>query len=507
MFRLLWIVGFALVLPACNGDIEPSSPRTPSTVAMPEPAGAARQASTASSLPAAGFSERSDAAHRSDPLPPSRSNLASPATAREAAVGGPSVFAGNPQIDEWLNSPDLPRDGLGLREEMTSITGELARAYAGLPDLLELHARALALVGNLDEAKELWLRILQVDPDYSYALQGLGSAAKLDGQLETALGYFERAMERQSDNAKLVHELSETYNLLGRLEESASVLEVYASRHPDAVETLVLWGQALVAVKEFERAQAAFERALELHPELPRAQQGLGTVLVRLGKRDQARKLLDAQKATREQQDTTAIEPAVKLKMEMRDSAELYYLAARVLEQLGNMSDATSLLRRATLHHPQHLAAWRLWMKLAQPEGASQVLEIGQAMAQSNPNDPSVRYELGLLQLASGQFDDAVSSMESVMAISPNDPAGYEGHVRSLLAADRNTEEAIKTARRLTEIAPTAKSYDLMAQALAVGGRIEEAWDAIQLALEKEPDNPQYRFAESQLEKLMGKRP
>ena len=411
------------------------------------------------------------------------------------------------QLAPWLNNATLPGNGLELREEMTSITSGLASTFEQQPDVLEIHARALALVGNLEEAQNVWSKILEIDPQYGYALQGMGSAAKLEGQLELAADYFEQAYKTQSDNAKLVHELAETRTLLGQIEGAAELLKDYTEAHPESVETWVLLGQALLSLKQYEKSQAAFERALELHPELPRAQQGLGQVLVRLGKRDEARKLLVAQKESREQQDTSAIPPEQKLKMEMRDSAELYYQASRILAQLGHADIAMALAQRAAEHHPQNLAAWRFWMSLAQTLNTPAVLEICQSMVQANPDKPSAHYELGMLQLAVGKHTEAQRSMNKVLELSPNDPAGYEGLVRALLTSSGNTQLSIETAEKLVQLAPTAKSYDLLAQTLAVAGEMKRALENVERALELEPNNAQYRFAKEQLEKLLGQQP
>ena len=499
MKRLLWLGIIASLVAGCELR---STPPDSAEAASVGTGSTSSSGQTPPLISPASNSPAGDIAATASAAKPPQAGASSEVPARNFV----SLFDRNPKIKTWLDSPQPPVDGLALRDEMTSITACLAESLPNLPDVLELHARSLALVGNLEQAKEVWGKILEIDPGYGYALQGIGNAAKLDGKLDAARDYLEKALNTQSDNAKLTHELAETLTLLGDIQRSTELLENYTQRHPNSTETFVLLGQGLLALKEYNRAKQAFERALELHPDLPRAQQGLGTTLVRLGDRERAKELLEAQKDAREKQDTTPLEPAEKLKLEMRDSAELYYQAARLLSQLGYASDARSLVRRATVHNPHNLMPWRLWMELADG-GIPNVFDICTAMVEQNQQDPSARYELGTLQMVIGRLPDALASMQAVVDLSPNDPAGYEGLVRVHLALGRNVDEAIVAAKRLVELSPTGKSYDLLAQALAVSGNLELARETIQQALALEPNNPQYQFAAQKLDELLEQRP
>jgi tetratricopeptide (TPR) repeat protein len=122
------------------------------------------------------------------------------------------------------------------------------RALALDPESLDLQlARAalLQLLGDDEEAKAAYLRILRRDPDHLDSLRNLAQVLLQGGYRGAARTLLQRAVDR----------------------------------HPDDLASHVNLGTLLFQSGELDDSQALFERALRLWPECPQAHAGLSLVL------------------------------------------------------------------------------------------------------------------------------------------------------------------------------------------------------------------------------------
>jgi tetratricopeptide (TPR) repeat protein len=113
-----------------------------------------------------------------------------------------AVDAGQELLAFGIDQPSLARASY-LRELHGNLEGALAamEQAADLPALAPentayvttIEGNLLALVGRRDEARDAYERALELVPDHAPALTGLGRLAVGDGDLETAIEWFERA--------------------------------------------------------------------------------------------------------------------------------------------------------------------------------------------------------------------------------------------------------------------------------------------------------------------------
>ncbi len=113
-----------------------------------------------------------------------------------------------------------------------------------LADLLA-KAEALRYNGHYEEAEQLYLRVLEQDPDNAVAHHGLGLVYYLHGgDFEKSLAELERAVELDPDNI--------AYRL-----DWAKAITTVAPLEEDVEKMMAL----------LQKAKAEFEKVLELDPE------------------------------------------------------------------------------------------------------------------------------------------------------------------------------------------------------------------------------------------------
>lgn len=441
--------------------------------------------------------------------PPDTASAIEQAEARQDAASteipaGRQIF--HQDLAQILQSATPVSSGDALRSEVDLITNHLTKVLPQTPDVLELRARFLNLVGDLDGAETTWRKAIQIDTEYGYAYHGLGKIAKLQGNFERAIEYFRKSQETQPDNVELTQDLANALISKGNSGDAVKTLETFMERNQKSADILLLHGNACMAEQKFEDAKSSFSRVLQLYPNAPRARDGLISALVRLGQRDEARKLVQEKRRNDNTNDTpnssNTDDTSQSLNDELKDCSQIYFQACIILANMGYPDDAELLAKRATIFDPHNLKSWRLLIGFGQASSNEQMLKICQAMTVANPGDPSVYFEYGSLLLAAGESQAAKSAFKKVMQLSPQDPAGYAGVIQASIQAQTELPQALETAKKLVQIAPSVQHYDLLAQTYALMGDFENAWQAIEIAIGKDPHNQQLRFAKEQLEKI-----
>lgn len=419
-------------------------------------------------------------------------------TIPSVAAGGLELEAARAGLMELLDA-EPPGSGKQLRDEGGKWMALLVQDFADSPDALELWARWLFLIGDAEGASLTWQQAIGLNPSYGYALHGLGRVAVLEGDYAKALDFFQNAQKSLPAQADVVLDLAQTYMKTAEITKVVELLGKYMAEHPPTAELSLLLGQAHLMERQFEEAKVAFERTLEISPNQPRAQQGLGTALVRLGRREEAKVLLEAQKEVRSVTERNRNDDEI-LVDEQQACSELYQLAAKLYLASGKVVQAEEILARAIVLDRQDLDAWRSLITLTQQQNSPALAaQIAERMCESNLENASCHYTLGVLKLKAGDVDASLAAMAEVIRLAPEDHTGYESLTRILVQLGQNPERALECAERNVAIKPTAAAHELLAQVRAVRGELEESIASLKRALELSPDNPEYLRSLEQL--------
>jgi tetratricopeptide (TPR) repeat protein len=188
--------------------------------------------------------------------------------------------------------------------------------------LLLAEATALHQAGRLEEAEEIYNRILVAQPDHFESLHMLGvifhqigkhaeAAQQIDlalrrnpnhafalnnrgvalGELrhfEGALASFDRAIARQPDYAEALFNRGNILNELKRFEEALASYDRAIIVRPDYAEAFSNRGNTLNQLKRFEEALSSYDRAIALRPDYAEALSNRGNTLYKLKRFEEA---------------------------------------------------------------------------------------------------------------------------------------------------------------------------------------------------------------------------
>lgn len=151
----------------------------------------------------------------------------------------------------------------------------------------------LALQRRFDEAAEAYRGALKLDPKSAAAHLNLGSVLQSQHKLDEAIASYRRAIEATPDLAQahvnLAAALHETHDDAGAL----AAIRRATSLDPANAQAQVNLAQSLQATGDWAGAETTFRRALELRPGHAGALGHFSIALQRMGKREEAKALLD----------------------------------------------------------------------------------------------------------------------------------------------------------------------------------------------------------------------
>lgn len=397
-----------------------------------------------------------------------------------------------------------PTDALALRKEAKQLAEELVRRFPRNPDALEIKARFLMLFGETEEAKECWLSAITVDPNYAYALHGLGKVAMLNSDFEKAISYLKESIPKQAGNADPVHDLSDAYMKLGKLDESIDCLRAFADSNPQSALTFLLLGQSYLAKERFEEAETAFRTVLRISPGQPRAENGLATVLVRLGKRDEAKQLLANQKLNRKASEKNR-SPEEVFQDELKELSLRFQTVAEFYSTHGDLRKSEQVARRALVLDANHQQPKVLLMDLLQNQDRiKESLAFADQLCLTDKENPRWPYTRGALLSLLGDRVAARQAYEEVVKLAPTSPTGYEALARMAIGTREGLKSAIAFAQKTVEVRGSAADHELLAQAYAINSDFPKAHQSLSEAMRLDPSNRGYVEAMEQLQRAMG---
>jgi choline-sulfatase len=138
---------------------------------------------------------------------------------------------------------------------------------------------------KVDEAVTAFRKVLEIDPDHTEALRGLGDLALVQGDLEAAAKSYERVRQLDPSDVGVISKLGVVRMRTGHPDEAIALFRKAVEGDPKSAEALLYLAGALASRGRPAEAVPYFERALAAAPPTTMALNGLGLTRLALGDR------------------------------------------------------------------------------------------------------------------------------------------------------------------------------------------------------------------------------
>jgi predicted O-linked N-acetylglucosamine transferase (SPINDLY family) len=217
--------------------------------------------------------------------------------------------------------------------------GELG--HEASPGIQEVFTAALGLhqAGRLNDAEQLYLQILRIDPRHADALHFLGVLAHQSGRNDLAVDLIGRAIAQNGRVPAFYNNLGNALKAQGKLREAAASYTGALAHKPNHVGALFNLGLVLQMQGQLEAAAASYRRALSYKPDYAEAHGNLGNALQAQGKLEEA---------------VACYGRALHYRP---NSAEVHSNLGNVLMAQGKYAEAAASHGRALTHKPDYAEA------------------------------------------------------------------------------------------------------------------------------------------------------
>jgi len=133
--------------------------------------------------------------------------------------------------------------------------------------------------GQLEEAKDVFLKCIEIEPKSLPALEELASISYAQEKFADSIGYAEKLLrvDQRNIGPGYIH-IGKCYYELGEYENALKYFEMVIEMYPTYAYAYVLAGKVNQKLKNFDKSVEAYNRALSIHNDILDAYIGLGDI-------------------------------------------------------------------------------------------------------------------------------------------------------------------------------------------------------------------------------------
>jgi uncharacterized protein (TIGR02466 family) len=304
-------------------------------------------------------------------------------------------------------APDLPeryRDILAMMKEGRKAVAEqrCRELLAGAPgdvDAMSLLASIIVERGAIAEAEQLLRQALKLAPNQSTTWVNLGRLLQQGGRWGEAVTHYEHAANLFPNHPQIVATLGQLYQRANRFAD-AEVQYRRAIEHQPIAAFHVQLGMVLLRQERVDEAVTAFEKAIELNPNLAAAYGNLGNAEQKRGNMEAAAAAYERACALNPK-DTISYVSFGMARMKLGHAREAAEIFERTLAVQGPERRAAAWLPFARAQefgempsgYRAELGRLLTRVTLETPAGYANMAEFNAALVKALDDDPTVTWE------------------------------------------------------------------------------------------------------------------
>lgn len=319
-----------------------------------------------------------------------------------------------------ISTPSASRQSVSTAP--SNVRMELTRAA-------ELHG-----TGQPEIAKEIYLNILEHNPNEPDALHLYGLLCFQEGDFEKAQRYIQKSLDQMPDSEIYLNSLSMVYRELGRLEEAQQISERLLAGSLDEWKLQLNMAKTLNKMARFQEALAAVQRARVLKPDDPEIEFEYGLILTRLF-----------------------------------DNPNAVLAFRSVLDKQPDHLNAKQLLGCSLYHLEQY----------------DEAIELFEDVLAQKPDFASVWSNCGACYQSLAQFEKAKACYQRAIDINPDFADAHNNYANVMLFMS-DLDEAERVYKKSLELQPDyIEPMFSLAEIDLLRGKFDTGWEGYKLRLEK----------------------
>jgi superkiller protein 3 len=324
--------------------------------------------------------------------------------------------------DSPVSQPGQPAQRVqieALEEETLDAIGQLIKTLPESANPLKLMGTMHAMLGNRDEAVQWWQRCLKIDPKRPDIYDLMAQVASKKQDYEKAVELWGKALQINSRLPGIRNKLASVLIDSGKMDQAIAVLKEELDVSPkERNVSYFLLGKTYLQLRKYDKAQAAYEAAIEIQPNHSGARYGLARAYARLGRSDEAQKAMEGFQAGADTGQTGS----------PQDQSLAFFVQAHI--SVGMVYHANGYLRQAE-HHWRRAAelgprntACRIRLATLYRNGSKygKAAAICEQLVRIDPANAVFHFKLGILYADMNRLDAALAAVQRAIDLDPDSP-------------------------------------------------------------------------------------
>ncbi|MEI2692442.1 MAG: tetratricopeptide repeat protein [Anaerolineae bacterium] len=340
-------------------------------------------------------------------------------------------------------------------------------------------------LGQPEDAEAVYRQILEQTPNEPVVLIALGDLRLEQGLVNEGAEFYQQALTHAIDPAMISQasdQLGKAYLRLGQIDQAWAVAEALVADQPALERGYLLLGSVFEAQNDPEAALAAYQQGISQVTAPLTLQLRLGELYLRLNRPVEAQELFDS-----------------LTKSYPRSEDAFVGLARAHISQLPDLQAlrtdwANQALRAALRLNPRSIAALSaqgdLLIALQRPAEAATAYQTALASrAAGSGDDTALRLKLANALAAAGQWQPSLQEFQRLAVVNPSD-VGIQMALGNAYRTSGRAQQALTQYRHVNQIAPGyPHAYIRQGEVLDELGQRDQALAAYRAAIAVAPDN------------------
>ena len=298
-----------------------------------------------------------------------------------------------------------------------------------------------------------------------------------------ALAAAHGALAARADDPEILRAAAQAQVMGGELEQALKTYRTLAAVLPNSAEAYLSLAQIYSNQQNYESAETAVKKALDIEPESEQALAAYAALLQLSAKRE------------------AAIAQSRKIQSQLPTRPIGYLIEASLHLRSGDRQAATAVMQLGLQRTGSSEIASRLYNHYMETDRAAEARAFAATWLRQNPKDAGFEYQLAARDIMAGNFKVAEERLRRVVAAEPRSAVALQNLAWVLLQS--KNPAATEYAARAVEVMPESPPMlEILGATLAMQGKWGEAAAVLGRAVELSPEDPDLRldFAQAAVE-------
>jgi tetratricopeptide (TPR) repeat protein len=401
-------------------------------------------------------------------------------------------------------------NGRCRHQEARKILDEMLSQHRSDGDLWFERIMAAGDNASQEELEELHQELESLrheHPEDPTVLRNLGFVRLLQQEDEDAEHALRESLAMQGADPRTLELLGLLHMQRDNPQEAKTWILKALSLQPRDPRTLRLLGLACQALEDYKSAEAQFAAALEVDPSYFWGWHSLGELLLERGEMREALQCVHRARSLQPREPASYFILAERFaehgQLELSQAelhhvtalaptqdvmAEAYFMLGEIRRDLGDAEGATSYFSLATETDPLAPEPWVALGDMARSESRwKDALTCYKEALSRRPEAADVQVQMGYTLLADGQAAEGEHYFLAALETDPGEYSAYLGLSECYRNMQRPEDQMAMVKQAMTLAPEDPDVWNAQGVALEVGGRLQEATEAYQRALDLAP--------------------